>query len=78
MCSQAHSACYIYENEREQFRRNVKEANFKKPAERKWVQEEEKTCRETWIVKCCRSYKEFRGGFPERLDVFQERGKQSA
>lgn len=54
----------------------MKEANLKKPAERKWVQEEEKICCETWKVNWWMSYKEFGGGFPERLDVFQERGKK--
>lgn len=54
----------------------MKEANFKKPAERKCVQEEENICRETWKVKWWRSYKEFGGGFPERLEVFQERRKK--
>lgn len=40
------------------------------------MQEEEKICHETWKVKGWRNYKEFGGGFPERLDVFQEREKQ--
>jgi len=44
--------------------------------ERKCLQEEEKICHETWKVKWWRSYKEFGGGCPERLDLFQEREKQ--
>lgn len=33
-------------------------------------------CHETWKVKWWRSYKEFGGRFPERLEVFQEIGKK--
>lgn len=48
-------------------------SQLKKAAERKCVLEEEKLHRETREVPCWRIYKEFEGGFPERLGALQKR-----